>query len=78
MSNKFELIDSDDCQNPFQQFCVIADVFEKTGGLINENRIRHLIQSRHRHPGFERCIKKVGKEWMINLPQLFNYIANEQ
>ena len=75
MSNAFEFIGD---ANPFDQFCVIEDVFEKTNGLISANRIRHLIKSRHRNPEFVRCIKKVGKEWVINLPQLYNYIANEQ
>jgi len=78
VSNSFEFISDSSHVNPFDQFCVIGDVHEKTNGLISENRIRHLIKSRHRNPEFSRCIKKVGKEWMINLPQLFNYIANEQ
>ena len=64
--------------NPFDQFCVITDVIDKTNGLISENKIRHLIRHRDKHAGFERCVKKVGKEWIVNLPQLISFIANDQ
>jgi len=62
--------------NPFDQFCVITDVTDKTNGLISENKIRHLIRHRDKHAGFERCVKKVGKEWIVSLPLLINYLAN--
>ena len=67
---------SDTSDNPFDQFCVISDIPIKTNNLISINRIRHLIRYRNRHEGFDLCIKKVGKEWVINLPQLANYLAN--
>jgi len=63
--------------NPFDQFCVITDVPQKTNNLISANRIRHLIRFRDQHEGFDRCVRKLGNEWVINLPQLFNYLANK-
>ena len=76
MFNNIHSQQSNTAGNPFDQFCVISDVPEKTNNLISVNRIRHLIRYRNRHEGFDRCIKKVGKEWVINLPQLINYLAN--
>jgi len=65
-------------QNPFDQFCVICDIPKKTNGLISENRIKHLIRTKDKRPDFVRCIKKIGNEWVINLPELHKYIAGGQ
>jgi hypothetical protein len=64
--------------NPFDQFCVIYDIHERTNGLISENRIRHLIKTRDKRPNFMRCLNKVGREWVINLPELHKYIIGDQ
>ena len=61
--------------NTIKDFLTIKDFIKLHSDVMNENKIRWLLENR-KHNNAEYFATKIGREWLIHVPRLHEWMMN--